>query len=198
MTVALNIDRPKLDTTTVVAETLTPGTVATVSDSFELRVYLAGVTIDNTVVAADPSISWTGTTLTGPADTFDGVRAGDVISSSGSGWTSSQIVQTVSADGTTATTDVAADNNGNNETLTFTPGNIDATLYYVKLDHVLAGNVLTLTPKIASFDGTLVADGATDDGDDNLTYSDGTEKSLSPITFNLDSFLSSARVARTN
>ena len=197
MTVALNIDRPKLATTTVVAETLTPGTVANVSDSFELRVYLAGVTIDNTVIAASPGISWTGSVITGPADTFNAVRPGDVVSAA-TGFTSSQIVSTVSADGSTVTTDVVADADTNNEILTFTPGDIDATVYYIKLDHTLSGNVLTLTPKVASFDGTLVADGATNDGDDNLTYSDGTEKVLPALTYNLDTFLSNARVARTN
>ncbi len=197
MTIALNFDRPKLDTTTAVMETLTPGTVATVSDSFEVRVYLAGVTIDNEVVAADPGISWAGTTITGPAGTFDNVRAGDVVSSS-TGFVSSQAVTIVSADGSTVTVDAIADVDTNNEILTFTPGDIDATVYYLKLDHVLSGSTLVLTPKISKFDGTLVADGATDDGSDDVVYADGSEQSLQSITFNLDTYLSNARVSRTN
>ena len=197
MTIALNFDRPKLDTTTAVMETLTPDTVATVSDSFELRVYLSAVTIDNVVIAADPGISWATTTITGPAGTFDNVREGDVVSSA-TGFVSSQVVSTVSLDGSTVTVDVAADVDTNNEILTFTPGTLDATVYYIKLDHILSGSTLVLTPKISKFDGTLVADGATDDGSDDVVYADGSEQVLQSITFNLDSYLSNARVSRTN
>ena len=200
MAISVNFDRPKLDTTTAVAESLDVGTVTSIvgpPEAFEVRVFLDDIAIDPQTVAADPGISWAATTITGPGGTFNNVRPGDVVSSA-TGFVSGQIVQTVSTDGTTVTTDVAADVDTNNELLTFTPGTLDATVYYLRLEHAISGTTLRITPKISLFDGTLVEDGTTNDGSDDVTYDDGSITSLSPITINLDTYLTNARQARTN
>lgn len=195
--VDIAITRPKLAATNVVNETLAADTPVVTSSYIELRVYVDNLTIDNQVIAADPGISWTGAIITGPAGTFDNVREGDVISSS-TGWVSSQTVSAVSVDGSQVTASASADVDTNNEELTFTPGNIDSTLYILRLNHSTSGSILNVTPVISCLDGSGVADGSVLDDDDEVTFTDGTQKTLAGVAINLDSYLTQARVARTN
>lgn len=197
MTISIAFNRPKATATNNVNETIDVGTAIATSDYVELRVFLDGITVDNTVVTADPGISWTGATITGPAGTFSDVRVGDVISSS-TGFVSSQVVNAINVDGSQVTASASADVDTNNEELTFTPGTIDSTLYYIRLAHTTSGNTLSVVPTISCFDGTLVEDGSTDDGSDDVTFAQGTQKTLNGVTLNLDTFLTNARVARTN
>lgn len=197
MPIAIAFDRPKASATLTVNETIEVGTPTVASNYIELRVFLDNLTVDNQVIAADPGISWTGAVITGPAGTFDDVREGDVISSS-TGWVSGQLVSSVSADGSTVTASASADVDTNNEELTFTPGAIDSTLYYIRLNHSTTGNTLQVSPVISCLDGSGVADGATDDGSDEVDFDAGTKKSLPSVNINLDGFLTQARVARTD
>lgn len=195
--IAISFDRPKATSTLTVNETIDVATPTVASNYVELRVFLDDLSVDNQVIAADPGISWTGSVITGPAGTFDDVREGDVISSS-SGWVSGQLVSSVSTDGSTVTASASADVDTNNEELTFTPGTIDSTLYYIRLNHSTSGNTLTVVPVISCLDGAGVADGATDDGSDEIDFDAGSKKTLPSVNINLDSFLTNARVARTD
>lgn len=197
MPIAIAIERQKLDTTLTVNENIDVGTPDVSGDNIELRVFLDDVLIDNVVIAADPGISWSGTSITGTAGDFSSVRAGDVLSSS-TGWVSGQIVDSVATDGSSVTMATAADVDTNNEELTFTPGTIDSTLYYIRLNNVISGQSLTVTPSISVFTGSKVSDGAVNDGSDEVTYDDGGISNLAVTTINLDNFLTNARVSRTN
>lgn len=206
MPVSISFPRPKATLTNTVNENVEFDTPTIVGDAIELRVFLDNLTIDvlNIVDLSVAPITWTaaGTSLTGIAGSFSDVRIGDVITStSGTDFASSQTVASVSVDGSTLTFAPAADGNADSgqagSTLTFTPGDIDSTLYYIRLTHSTSGNNLTITPSISCFDGSLVADGAVNDGSDEVTYDDGvTFKTLPAFNINLDSYLTAARVAK--
>lgn len=195
MPISLNFTRPALATTVANTEDIDFSTPTIVGDAIEMRVYLDNLTIDNTVVPAAVGISWVGTAITGTAGDFSDVRVGDVISSA-TGWVSSQLVTAVAVDGSSVTASAIADVDTNNEILTFTPGDIDSSLYFIRLNHSISGSSVVVTPTISCLDGTLVADGAVDDGDDEVTYGDGAVKTLNSFTINLDPYLTNARVAR--
>lgn len=201
MVIPVSINRPTASQTLPVVNNLDADTNVTVTSNYiELRVFLDNLTIDNTVIAATTDISWVGTTITSVNnDEFAAVRPGDVVSST-TGFVSSQIVSAVSVDGTTITLATAADVDTNNEELTFTPGDIDSTVYFVRLAHNTSGSNLIITPSISTLSGTQVQDGAVDDGSDAevVTYADGSVKTFPTASVNLDTFYTNARIARTD
>ena len=207
MPIAVSINRPKLATTTTLNENIDFDPAVLVSDEIEIRVFLDNITIDPLAIvdlSVDP-ITWAaaGTTITGVAGSFSSVKEGDVITStSGTDFANTQTVSSVNVDGSIVTFAPAADGNtdsGNGaSTLTITPGDLDTTLYYVRLKNAVSGTNLTVTPRISCFDGTLVAEGGTADDSDDVVFADGTIKNLTPSVINLDTYLTNARVARTN
>lgn len=207
MPIAVTISRPKLDQTNSIMENIDVGTAATIADEVELRVFLDGITIDTEAIVdlSIAPITWTaaGTQITGIAGSFSNVREGDLITSTnGTDFASTQAVTAVAADGSTVDFAPAADGDGDSgqgaATLTFTPGDIDATLYYIRLKHTVAGSVLSVTPRISCMDGTGAIEGGTADDSDDVVFADGTIKNYAASTINLDAFLSNARIARTN
>ena len=209
MAIAITLDRPVLTATSQVMENIEVGTAVAAGTDIDFRVFVDDLTIP-AVTIVDLSvapITWTlaGTTLTGIAGSFSNVKVGDVITStSGTDFANTQIVQTVAADGATLTflpgADGVADSGNGASTLTFTAGStgdLDASLYHVKLAHSLSGSILTIVPTVSCHDGSLVFEGLTANNSDEAAYADGTVKTLPAITINLDSYLTNARVPRT-
>ena len=201
MAIAITLDRPVLTATSQVMENIEVGTAVAAGTDIDFRVFVDDLTIPDTVVAASADIAWVGTaiTATGAAvGAFADVKVGDVISSA-TGWTSSQTV-TVKTDDSNLVASAVADTDTNNEILTFqagSTGDLDASLYHVKLTHSLSGSILTIVPTFSCHDGTLVFEGTTANNSDEAAYADGSVKTLPAITINLDSYLTNARVPRT-
>ena len=201
MAIAITLDRPVLSATNQVMENIEVGTAVAAGTDIDFRVFVDDLTIPDTVIAASADINWVGTaiTATGAAvGAFADVKVGDVISSS-SGWVSSQTVLTVT-DSSNLVASAPADVDTGNEQLTFqagSTGDLDASLYHVKLAHSLDGSILTVVPTVSCHDGTLVFEGASANNSDEAAYADGTVKTLPAITINLDTWLTNARVPRT-
>lgn len=201
MATAISFDRTAAVTTTTVNDSLESSAVTfsnpspNVTDA-EYRLFLDNLTIDNTVVPAGPT--WATDTITGSPGDFSQVREGDVISSA-TGWVSSQTVLSVAADGSTVTASAANDSavNSGAEAITFTPGNIDSTLFFLKPSFSFKNNIVTVTVQVSVFDGNQVAEGSTADDSDDVTFSDGVQSTLGSFNINLDEFYSNARIART-
>lgn len=211
MAISISLDRPAAALTNNVIESIEVGTATASGTDVDLRVFLDNLTIDTESIAdlslatgADITYASTGNTITtGVAGTFDNVRVGDVVSATvNTGDFSGQTVELISVDGLTLTLsanpDAQVGSQSAGETLVFTPGDIDSTLYFIKFTHTISGNNLVITPKVSCFDGSLVAEGVaggTADSDE-VVFADGSVKTLPVITINLDAYLTGARVAR--
>lgn len=205
--ITLNFDRPKLNQTLPDSVTLDVDTPVVSGDDIEIRFFLDNVLVDNQVINDLSSITWdtVSPTITGGSGTFSSVRPGDVISStSGTDFTSGQIVTDVSVTGNTVTLDAPADGNTDSgqagSSLTFTPGTLDTTLFILKLTNVIKEdtNILQVRPTVSTFTGTKSSEGTSDDDDDNLTFDDGRVRRLATLQFDLDQFLTNVRKARVN
>lgn len=201
MAIAISLDRPVLTATNTVNENIEVGTAVASGNDIDFKVFLDDLTIPDEVIAASADINWVGTaiTATGAAvGAFANVKVGDVVSSA-TGHTSSQTV-TVVTDSSNLIISAIADADGGNEQLTFqagSTGDLDSTLYHVKLTHSVSGSILTVVPRIYCHDGSNVFEGSSADNSDDVLFSDGTAKTLPAVTINLDDFLTNARVPRT-
>ncbi len=204
MPVPISITRPKLAATNVVNESIDFGTAAIPVDdatAIELPVYLSNLDIDDIVVSAGPTWSTASADVVGAPGDFSNAKPGDFLSTPIDISTPIE-VSSVSGDGSTITlaSNPPADTNSGSEVVTVDPGAIDATVYILRLKHAVSGTSLVVTPTIYCLDGSAVEEGlGSQDDYDNATIGDATVvKTLPTATVNLDSFLTAARVARTN
>lgn len=203
----LSFDRPKLNQTVSEDVTVDVATPVINGSEIEIRFFLDNVQIDD-IVLTDLSIepiTWVagGTTISGGLDTFKDVRVGDVITStSGTDFASGQIVTDVSVSFNSIEVDQPIDGDADSgqagSSLTFTPGVLDTTLYILKLDHVINDTTLYIRPEVSRFDGSRVAEGLTDDDSDDLPFAEGNKRKLATLRFDLDSYLTNARVSRVD
>ncbi len=202
MAISINLDRPVAAPTSSVSESIEVGTAVASGDDIDFKVFLDDLTIPTITTIVGPTWSTGSAIIQGASGDFDDVRAGDVVSSAtdfnGAG---ERIVLSVDLAlfQVTLSANPAADATSGSEALTFTAGStgdLDSTLYHVKLTHVVNGTTLTVTPKIACQDGSLVQEGSTADNSDDALFANGTVKTLPSITINLDSYLTNARVPR--
>lgn len=199
MAIAIAFNRPKLNTTLTVNESLETKTVSESSNKFRLPVCIDTVTQDSIALTG---LSWTtgSDVVTGSEGAFSAVRLGDVfIGSGGDGVDFASDTYVIAKPSTTTiqlstnalTTESAT-------TGTIAAKIIDATVYIVETTNAINGSNLNVTVKIFTMDGTKVFDSANSTDYDNATVTDGTEVTLGSATINLDTFFSSARVARTD
>ena len=83
--------------------------------------------------------------------------------------------------------------------LAFRRNGIKVTLAHIAARVTTAGSNISLTTVVYQHDGTLAADGASQDMYDGLTTSQAQSNTVqSAVTINYDTFLANARVAKTN
>jgi hypothetical protein len=189
ISIADNLARPKLAQTVSVpvsVSVLNP-TETDGSDSFVQYIQLdniqpAAFTETCNATNATPTLTVTSAPHT--------IRIGDVVT--GTGIASSSAVTAVSGNTITLNNNVTAGITGG--TITFTPPETDAKLMGIQGNFTVSGTNLTLRLRAFAADGSK-----TNGPTDSTTVADmGTAVFDTNLRVNLDSFLSSARVARTN
>lgn len=205
MAISINLDRPVAAPTSSVSESIEVSTAVATGSDIDFKVFLDDLTIPTiTTDTTFPTWSTGGVIIQGAAGQFDDVRIGDVVSSAVDfNGANERIVAAVDLVlfQVTLTAAPAADATSGAEHLTFTAGStgdLDSTLYHVKLTHVVNGTTLTVTPKFSCHDGNGVFEGnpVGDANSDDVVFADGNVKTLPSITINLDSYLTNARVPR--
>lgn len=205
--IPLNFNRPKLNQTLAETVTIDFEPPAVNGDDIEIRFFLDNIVIDPITITdlSIAPITWTtgGTSITGDVDSFINVRIGDIITStSGTDFASGQIVTDVSSTFNSVTVDQPIDGDTDSgqagSSITFDAGTLDTTLYILKLTHQTSGSRLNIRPTVSLFGGFQAQEGTTDDDTDNLTFDDGRQRKLATLKFDLDKFLTNARVSRTN
>ena len=68
----------------------------------------------------------------------------------------------------------------------------------LKLKHEIKGDNLLIRPSVSSFKGDKVFDGTIDDGQDEVTFEEGNKRKLATLRFDLDEYLTNARISRTD
>lgn len=201
MPINVTVSRPKLNTTNNISISLSPDTPTQSGSKIFLKVFLNDLAPDPATFSCtfvDTQNTLTFTNNTGKVIS-DVIRVGDVISGANSPYSGTAYITDISVVGTAVTVTVSeAATVSGTESLTFTAGQIDSTLYILELDHVASGSNLQVRPALYTFDGTKVLD-ANRDGDDDALVTDAVGKAnLALQSINVDSFLLNARLQRTN
>lgn len=203
MPIALNVTRPKLESTNTVGVNVVAGTVTESTPNIELVVRLQDLQPNTSpnftcsYTLGSDQVTFTNTTGH-PIDKL--IRAGDILSGDEIAFPNNEYVTAISAVGTAITLTMSGDAqaNGTDEVLTFAPAPIDSTLYIIQLTHSSNGSSLIVTPKIYAFDGTNVEDADANGVDDSVIGDASVTKTFGSHTINIDTYLQNARIARTN
>jgi hypothetical protein len=187
--------RPKLSTSLSLSTNVTADNPVETSNYFSVRVKNPSFTPAEFTVTAN--ITTASDTITTTNSGFANIRVGDILNSTS--LDTDSVVLTKSVDNNTITVSLDATGTATGESITVTPGTIAATYYYVKLEHEFTGSKLKITPTLYLFDGTQVAEGAALDNDDNALISNATStQAYTPVTIDLDTYYTNARLPRTN
>jgi len=187
--------RPKLSTSLSLSTNVTADNPVETSNYFSVRVKNPSFTPAEFTVTAN--ITTASDTITTTNSGFANIRVGDILNSTS--LDTDSVVLTKSVDNNTITVSLDATGTATGESITVTPGTIAATYYYVKLEHEFTGSKLKITPTLYLFDGTQVAEGAALDNDDNALISNATStQACTPVTIDLDTYYTNARLPRTN
>lgn len=200
MTIGISFDRSKLDTTNSFVEDVNFKTPTITSNVIEVPIVIETLAID----AGSATILGTygtGSDLIDAAPgtfTNDVVRLGDVVQTSPSGDIPG--ATTVIAINSDAQIQISANPSAANgdTTLNITPPTVDATIGIMEIAVSIGGSILSLTPKVYLYDGTAVADPTGAAYDQATTAEASSNTPYAASTFNLDSYLTAARVSRTN
>lgn len=198
MTITISGTRPKLNQTLAYDINIVAKTPVEDSNDIILNVVLSQVDIDPVDVTCDLDAT---TTLTTTNAAFADVRVGDAVS--GTGIDVNTTVTAIAEDNNSLTLSTAATATLVDETITFDAGNIDVTIYSIKLEHAVQsstkGTPLNITPTIYLYDGTVAKEGDTDDDYDNAQLSDAvSNQAYNAKTVDIDAVLTNARKQRTN
>lgn len=200
MTIAISFDRQKLNTTNSFVDDVNFVTPAINGTVVQMPLVITALAVDS------GSATILGTYTTGSdlvdaaAGTFtnDVIRIGDVVQTTPTGdFPASTTVLAVNSETQIQLSANPTAQNGDTN-MTITPPATDATVGIVEVNITTGGSILNLTPKIYLFDGNVVQD-LSGGGYDQATDAESTSNvTYAAANFNLDSFLSNARVARTN
>jgi hypothetical protein len=125
---------------------------------------------------------------------FENVRVGDVVS--GDSIAEGSVVTAIAEDEVTLDLAPTADITDDSETITFTPPEVDGTLFVVKMTPRASNNNMDLRVTVANMNGTKVYDAG--EGADAATFVDGIRtKTMSSALLDGDLFLANARIARS-
>lgn len=185
----LNITRPKADLTVPLTIATVDGTVDE-SGTNNQSVYFLPVLledIDPEDFDVEDCVLNETTTVTTSGNGFANVKVGDSVA--GAGIPGSTTVASKTNDNTIVLSDAATDSD--TVTLTFDPPSIDPTLYGIRVQLSVSGNVMSVTTTGYKYSGSL-GDQAGD------TTNASASKILGRDTIDLDLFLTQARIARTN
>ena len=200
MTIGISFDRSKLDTTNNFVEDIVNQTPTITTNLIQVPITIETLAID-TGSATILGTYTTGSDLIDAAPgtfTNDVVRLGDVVQTNPTGDLPG--ATTVIAINSDAQIQISANPSAMNgdTTLDITPPTVDATVGIMEIAVTIGGSILSLTPKMYLYDGTVVAD-PSGSGYDEATTGDSTSTvNYAAATLNVDNYLTTARVARTN
>ena len=187
--IALVGSRPKLDQTNILNITVQDlATADTGSNGIDLPLVLDNITLDTVNITADATSGSAILAGTG----FTGLKVGSVVA--GASIPVGAVILSVDSD-TQITLDQNAVATVVGEAMTV-DGAADLTVAVLRLTFALGGNTLQIAPSISLLNGSAITD--ITGGTDNLGYSNGSVVSLGNRTINIDGFLTSAGVDRTN
>lgn len=201
MSIDLTVARPKLNTTNNVQFSISPASATFEGNKVFLKVHVDALTPNPVTFTSNFTEDSNIVTLTNNTgkNISESIRVGDVVSGAESPFQVGAYVTNISVTGLNVTltiSDTAAITGS--ETLTYSGGEIDSTLYILEVEHTASGSNVLLRPALYMFDGTKVKD-ANRDGDDDLTVADATTKAnLAVQSINMDNYLQNARLLRTN